>query len=101
MIDFAGLTGEITDPKEKANALQALERIADFFERINDPYRMPELMVEYYNKQRQSGVDTYYQCPVGFGYEAMSLRMTFRKNQLELEFFSPDGTRLMELRLHV
>ncbi len=100
MIDLAGLTGDIKEPDKKANAIERLARIADFFDRINDPYRMPELMVEYYNKQRQSGVDTYYQCVVGYGYEALSLRFTFRRDCLEMEFCAPDGMRLMNLRLH-
>lgn len=81
-------------------SLKVLENLANFFTRLDDPYRMPELMVEYYRQQRQGGVDTYYVTNVGYGHEALSLHMTFKKEYLVMEFRAPDGTRLMELRLH-
>lgn len=87
---------ELTDPK----AFQVLQSIARFFDKLDDPYRMPELMAEYYDKQRQGGVDTYYAVNVGYGHDALSLHMTFRRDTLSMEFRAPDGMRLMELRLH-
>lgn len=81
--------------------VDALDRLARFFDRLDDPYRMPEAMIEYLAKQRETGVDTYYTAQVGYGPWAMSLSMTFKRDLLVMEFRSPDGMRLMELRLHV
>jgi hypothetical protein len=82
------------------NSLDILKKLANFFDRLDDPYRMPELFAEYYDRQRQGGVDTYYAVNVGYGYDALSLHMTFKKDMLVMEFRGPDGMRLMELRLH-
>lgn len=87
---------ELADP----DSMKILERLSRFFDRLDDPYRMPELMAEYYERQRQGGVDTYYVSNVGYGHEALSLHMTFKRDMLVMEFRAPDGMRLMELRLH-
>lgn len=89
---------ELPDP----NALKSLEMLARFFDRIDNPYRMPQAMVEWleaYNKQNT--VDTFYSVPVGYSHYALQLRFTFKRDMILLEFHSPDGMRLMELRLHV
>lgn len=82
-----------------AHAMQTLEKLASFFTRIDDPYRMPTQMSEILARE-YPGVDQYYAVPVGYGPLAMQLRMTFKKGLMIMEFSSPDGTRLMELRLH-
>lgn len=87
---------EIIDPA----SLKVLENLARFFDRLDDPYRMPEAMVEYFHRQRESGVDIYYQSVIGYGSYALSLRCTFKRDMLVMEFVAPDGMRLMELRLH-
>lgn len=84
---------ELIDPK-------ALEKLARFFDRLDDPYRMPEQMAEFLEEQRKGGVDTYYANSVGYGPWAMMVRYTFKKDMLMIEFTAPDGMRLMELRLH-
>lgn len=84
---------EYVDPK-------SLEKLARFFDRLDDPYRMPELMAEYHDRQRQGGVDIYYVNTIGYGVEAISVHYTFKKDMLVMEFRAPDGMRLMELRLH-
>jgi hypothetical protein len=89
---------EIIDTK----AMQTLERLASFFDRLDDPYRMPELMSEWlkhYNEGHK--VDTYYRIPVGYSHEALSLDFMFKSEMIVMTFNLPDGTRLMELRLHV
>jgi hypothetical protein len=88
---------EIIDTK----AMQTLERLASFFDRLDDPYRMPDAMVEWLKTQNTSGVDSYYSIPVGYGSMAMQLRFTFKKEMMIIEFLDPCGMRLMELRLHV
>ena len=88
---------DVVDPA----SMKVLEDIARFFNRLDDPYRMPEAMIEYLAKQRESGVDTYYTCPVGYGSWSMSLAFIFKRDMLVMEFRTPDGMRLMELRLHV
>ena len=82
-------------------AMQTLERLASFFDRLDDPYRMPDLMAEWLRAQNTSGVDSYYSVPVGFGSATMQLRFVFKKDMMIMEFLDPYGTRLMELRLHV
>lgn len=81
--------------------LESLDRIARFFSRLDDPYRMPETMVEWlkaYNEEHK--VDTVYQVTVGYSHNAMALRFTFKRDMIFMEFVSPDGMRLMEIRLH-
>lgn len=78
-----------------------LAKIANFFERVDNPYRMPELMAQWltdYNEQHK--VDTTYSIPVGYSYNAMRLDFTFKRDMIIMTFMAPDGTRLMELRLH-
>jgi hypothetical protein len=87
---------ELTDPV----SMQILERLSRFFDRLDDPYRMPEAMVKFVEDQRKAGVDTYYSMPIGYGHIAMQLRMTFKRDFMVMEFTAPDGMRLMELRLH-
>jgi hypothetical protein len=78
-----------------------LEKLARFFDRLDDPYRMPDIMAEWLHKQSEaSGVDTYYSVPVGYSNYAMQLRFTFKKNMMIMEFTDPTGMRLMELRFH-
>lgn len=79
----------------------ALAKIASFFDQMQNPYRMPELMaqwLDHYNEQHK--VDTFYQVVVGYSHDAMSLRFTFKRDMIVMEFCAPDGMRLMELRLH-
>lgn len=62
---------------------------------------MPDLMTEWlteYNGQQR--VDTFYSMPVGYGHNALRLDFMFKKGQVHMTFSLPDGTRLMELRLH-
>lgn len=85
-----------------AHAMQTLEKLASFFNRIDDPYRMPELMGEWlkeYNKQHK--VDTFYSVPIGYSHMALRLDFMFKQDMIMMTFNAPDGTRLMELRLHV
>jgi hypothetical protein len=87
---------ELADP----TSMKILERLSQFFDRLDDPYRMPEAMIEYLDGQRTGGVDTYYSVPVGYGAMSMQLRFMFKRDFIQMEFSSPDGMRLMELRLH-
>ena len=79
--------------------LKMLETLARFFNRLDDPFQMPTLMAEIIDRSH-TGVDTFYMTTIGYGHEAMSLRCTFKKRMLIMEFCAPDGMRLMELRLH-
>jgi len=84
-----------------AHAMQTLEKLASFFSRIDDPYRMPELMKQWldeYNGEQR--VDTFYRIPVGYSHKALALDFIFKKDMIIMTFSSPDGTRLMEIRLH-
>lgn len=92
----------VIDDTETLNAgvIESLERLASFFDRLDDPYRMPQTMADWLDAQNSSGVDSYYAIPVGYGANAMQLRFVFKKNMIIMEFLDPYGTRLMELRLH-
>lgn len=84
-----------------SSVIQSLDKLASFFDRLDNPYRMPELMsqwLDHYNDQHK--VDTFYSVPVGYSAESMSLLFTFKRDMMVLEFRDPYGTRLMELRLH-
>jgi hypothetical protein len=84
-----------------SGVISSLEKLARFFDRLDDPYRMPEAMVAHLEAQRESGRDTYYNVVIGYGPSAMSLRCMFKKTMLIMEFCSPCGERLMELKLHI
>lgn len=84
-----------------AKSLETLKSVARFFDRMEDPYRMPDLMSDWltdYNSLQK--VDTFYQIPVGYGGNSLSLSFMFKKGLIIMTFMLPDGTRLMELRLH-
>jgi hypothetical protein len=83
-----------------ARSMATLEKLASFFSRIDDPFRMPDAMTEWLHAQNQSAVDQYYAIPVGYGSMAMQLRFIFKKNMIMMEFLDPNGMRLMEIRLH-
>jgi hypothetical protein len=88
---------ELIDQK----GFEVLEKLARFFDRLDDPYRMPDTMAEWIHKNaKDHGVDTYFSVPVGFSGNAMQLRFTFKKNMMIMEFTDPYGMRLMELRFH-
>lgn len=62
---------------------------------------MPDLMREWLERYNEvHKVDTFYQVSLGYSYEALALRCTFKKNMIWMEILLPDGTRLMEIRLH-
>lgn len=90
---------ELMQSKENARALAS---IAKLFDRIDDPYRLPDTFAEWlaHYHETNGGVETYYQIPVGYGHLNLSLRFIFKKNMLIMEFVDPVGMRLMELRLH-
>lgn len=93
----------VIDESELADqdTMRTMRRLADFFDRFDNPYRMPNAMVEWlrdYNEMQK--VDTFYQVPVGYSHNALSLRFMFKRSMIQMEFCLPDGTRLMELRLH-
>lgn len=93
----------IIDDSELGETLStgALEKIARFFERLDAPYQMPPLMSEWLHEyMRQQQVDTFFQIPVGYSHNSLSLKFMFKSEMIIMEFFLPDGTRLMELRLH-
>lgn len=92
---------KIVIDSEQMPDIDALNKIAAFFDQIQNPYRMPELMKQWlrnYNEQHQ--VDTFYMHSVGYSHNALSVRWTFKKDMIEMEFCLPDGTRLMVLRLY-
>jgi hypothetical protein len=89
---------DVVDPA----SMKVLEDIARFFNRLEDPYRMPSLMADWlrdYNGQHK--VDTTYRIPVGYSHNALALDFVFKTDMMVMTFNLPDGTRLMELRLHV
>lgn len=96
MIDLTELTGQIS-VSDREQFLNALFKIV---QQLGDPYQMPDAMVSWLDAQNKSGVDSYYQIPVGYGSMNLSLRFTFKKQMIIMEFIDPYGTRLMELRLH-
>jgi hypothetical protein len=86
---------EMIDPK-------AILKLSDFLEKLHEPYRMPQAMADWlhHDNEERGGVDTYYQVPVGYGRDAMSLRFTFKREMILMEFTDAFGMRLMELRLY-
>lgn len=91
---------ELPDP----NALKSLEMLARFFDRIDNPYRMPQLMVDWLENinKEHGGVDTYQAVSIGFAHNnSLTLRFIFKRDMIQMEFTDPYGMRLMELRLHV
>lgn len=84
-----------------AHSMRVLEKLADFFSRVDDPYRMPEemsLWLGEYNAQHK--VDTFFSVPVGYSHMALRLDFMFKKEMIVMTFSAPDGMRLMEIRLH-
>lgn len=90
---------ELLQSKENARTLASIARL---FDRIDDPFKMPDAMIEWLKEHHAEtgGADQYFAYPLGFGYKALMCDVLFKSTMIVLQFKTPDGFRLMELRLH-
>jgi hypothetical protein len=67
---------------------------------IGDQLKVPPLFADWLKEQSAHGAAWYYSYPIGFGYNQLRCDLRGSPDLLVIEFKSPAGEKLMELKLH-